>query len=87
MHVTQIMIENDFRHLPVVQPNIVTPTVVETSCSSSFTSTASNNGEFIGVVSMRDVVRELVQQKKAENAYLQDQIDKLANAVGGVSVP
>ena len=73
------MIQNDFRHLPVVQPNVAaSPT--DTSSTS-----ASNNGEFIGLVSMRDVVRELVQQKKAENAYLQDQIDKLANAVGSVS--
>ena len=78
------MIENDFRHLPVVQPNNIATPPTETSAS---TSTASNDGEFIGLVSMRDVVRELVQQKKAENAYLQDQIDKLANAVGGVSVP
>ena len=41
-------------------------------------------GEFIGVVSMRDVVRALVSEHKNENAYLKNQLDKLANAVGGM---
>ena len=41
-------------------------------------------GEFIGVVSMRDVVRALVSEHKHENNYLKSQLDKLANAVGGM---
>jgi len=62
----EIMIDGDFRHVPVMAPRV------------------DGGGEFIGVVSMRDVVRALVSEHKNENAYLKNQLDKLANAVGGM---
>lgn len=50
-YVMAIMIQNNIRHLPVVE-----------------------EGGLIGLLSMRDVVRTLVKNLKAENLYLKDLI-------------
>ncbi len=50
-YVMAIMIQNNIRHTPVVEPN-----------------------GLVGLLSMRDVVRVLVKNLKAENTYLKDMI-------------
>lgn len=50
-YVMAIMIQNNIRHTPVVEPS-----------------------GLIGLLSMRDVVRVLVKNLKAENTYLKDMI-------------
>ena len=63
----ELMIEGDFRHVPVLLP----------------TAGENHATEFVGVISMRDVIRELVKEKKSTIEHYRDQINKLANAVGG----
>src|SRR5512144_1175499 len=59
-YVMAIMIQNNIRHTPVVEPS-----------------------GLVGLLSMRDVVRVLVKNLKAENHYLKDMIGGKLGEMGG----
>jgi CBS domain-containing protein len=58
-YVMAIMIQNNIRHTPVVEPS-----------------------GLVGLLSMRDVVRVLVKNLKAENTYLKDMISGKLSEIG-----